>query len=188
LPRYIVADWSDCVRKMLKMTAIALTALPGLAQAAETPCLTSSEFAGVAAYSLPSVITGTASRCAATLPANSYLRSNAPQLAARYAEEKPAAWPVAKAAFLKISATTDQAANGVIANLPDPSLQTMMDAVIEGAVSQHIPTERCATIDALVRVLAPLPPANTAELLALAVGIGAQSGKLKTGAFSICPA
>lgn len=176
------------MRSLLKATAIALTALPGLAQAAETPCLTASEFAGVAAYSLPSVISGTAMRCAATLPTNSYLRTNAPKLTARYAEGKPAAWPVAKAAFLRLSATTDQAANGVIANLPDPSLQTMMDAVIEGAVSQHIPTEQCATIDALVRVLAPLPPENTAELIALAAGIGAQTGKAKTGAFSICPA
>ena len=176
------------MRKFLKMAAIGLTALPGLAQAAETPCLTASEFTGVATYSLPSVITGTAARCSAALPANSYLRSNGTQLATRYAAAKPGAWPAAKAAFLRISATTDKSANDLIANLPDPSLQTMLDAVIEGAVSQQIPTERCATIDSLVRLLAPLPPANTAELIALAAGLGAKSGKAKAGGFSICPA
>lgn len=176
------------MRRMLKIAAIALTALPGLAHAAETPCLTASEFAGVATYSLPSVITGTATRCAATLPANSYLRSNSSQLATRYAAAKPAAWPVAKAAFLRLSATTDKSANDLITKLPDPSLQTMLDAVIEGAVSQQIPTERCDTIDALVRVLAPLPPENTAELIALAAGLGAKTGKAKAGGFSICPA
>lgn len=173
---------------MLTIAAIGLTAVPGLAQAAETPCLTAAEFAGVATYSLPSVINGTAARCAATLPANSYLRSNGSELATRYAAAKPTAWPTAKAAFLRISATTDQAANDLIAQLPDPSLQTMLDAVIEGAVSQQIPTERCATIDSLVRLLTPLPPANTAELIALAAGLGAKSGKAKAGGFSICPA
>lgn len=176
------------MRKMLKIAAIALTTLPALAQAAETPCLTASEFTGVATYSLPSVITGTAARCAATLPSSSYLRTNSSQLAVRYAAAKPTAWPVAKAAFLRLSATSDKAANDLIAKLPDPSLQTMLDAVIEGAVSQQIPTERCETIDAMVRLLAPLPPGNTAELIALAAGLGAKSGKAKAGGFSICPA
>ena len=64
----------------------------------------------------------------------------------------------------------------------------MIDAVMEGMVSQQIPVERCATIDRVVRLLAPLPPANTADLIALAVGLGAKSGKAKVGSFSVCPA
>lgn len=176
------------MRGMLTASAIFLTALPGIASAAEPPCLTAAEFTGVASYALPSVINGTALRCSATLPASSFLRNNSTQLAARYAAGKPAAWPVAKAAFLRMSATSDKGANDVIAKLPDASLQTMLDAVIEGAVSQQIPTERCSTIDSMVRLLAPLPPESTAELIALAAGLGAQSGKAKAGGFSICPA
>lgn len=175
------------MRKMLRASVVALAVLPGLAHAAEPPCLTAAEFTGVASYALPSVITGTTLRCSATLPANSYLRSNGAQLAARYATAKPGVWPVAKTAFLKISTTSDQAANAMIASLPDQSLQTMLDAVIEGAISQQIPTERCSTIDELVRVLAPLPPENTAELIALAAGLGAQSDKAKVGGFKLCP-
>lgn len=174
--------------KMLKVSAIALVALPGLAQAAEPPCLTAAEFTGVASYALPSVITGTTLRCSATLPSNSYLRNNGTQLAARYAANKPSAWPVAKAAFLKMSTAEDQGAGTMLTSLPDQSLQTMLDAVIEGAISQQIPTERCSTIDELVRVLAPLPAANTAELIALAVGLGAQSNKAKLGSLKLCPA
>lgn len=176
------------MRQLLKASAILLATLPGLANAAEPPCLTAAEFTGVASYALPSVISGTTLRCSATLPTSSYLRSNGTQLAARYAEAKPAAWPVAKTAFLKISTTSDQAANALFANLPDQSLQTMLDAVIEGAVSQQIPTERCSTIDQLIRALSALPPENTAEVIALAVGLGAQSDKAKLGAFKLCPA
>jgi len=176
------------MRTVLTATAILLAAIPGVAQAAETPCLTAAEFSGVASYALPSVITGTTLRCSATLPASSYLRSNGTQLAARYAAGKASAWPVAKAAFLRVSTTADQAANALFANLPDQSMQTMLDALIEGAVSQQIPTERCATIDQLVRVVAPLPAESTAELIALAAGLGAQSNTAKVGGFKLCPA
>jgi hypothetical protein len=176
------------VRRTLTATALFLATVPGIAHAAEPPCLTAAEFSGVASYGLPSVISGAALRCSATLPANSYLRSNSSQLAARYATGKPAAWPVAKGVFLKMSASTDGAASEAIARMPDPSLQTMFDAMIEGMVSQQIPTGRCTTIDSLVRLLAPLPPQNMAELIAIAAGLGAKSGKAKAGPFSICPA
>lgn len=176
------------MRGMLKLSAIVLAALPGIAQAAEPPCLTAAEFTSVASYALPSVISGTAQRCSATLPSNSYLRANSSQLAARYATGKPAAWPVAKAAFLKMSAATDKSANDMIAKMPDESLQTMFDAMVEGLVAQQIPVERCDTIDGIIRLVAPLPPQNTAELIALAAGLGAQSGKARTNWFSICPA
>ena len=54
------------MRATLKAAALALAMVPGLAQAAEPPCLSPREFAALANYALPSVITGTASRCAAT--------------------------------------------------------------------------------------------------------------------------
>ena len=73
------------MRRSLKAIAIALTALPGVAHAAQPPCLTAAEFTGVASYALPSVISGTALRCSNPLPASSYLRSNSSQLATRYA-------------------------------------------------------------------------------------------------------
>lgn len=175
------------MRGISGIAAIALIALPGAVRAAEPPCLTAAEFTGVASYALPSVISGTAQRCATTLPASSYLRSNSGRLAARYATGKPAAWPVAKVAFLKMSAATDESANDMIAQMPDQSLQTMFDAMVEGLVSQQIPLERCETIDGIVRLVAPLPPENTAELIAIAAGLGAQSGKARTNMFSICP-
>ena len=173
--------------KSTALIAICLAALPGVARAAEPPCLTGAEFASLAGYSLPSVISGTTQRCSASLGADAYLKRNGTQLAARYAERKAANWPGAKAAFMKLSATKNEDANKLLSSMPDPSLQQMIDAVMEGMVSQQIKPERCGAIDNVVRLLAPLPPANTAELIALAVGLGTKSGQGKVGSITLCP-
>jgi len=176
------------MHKTMLTAAALLAALPGIARAAEPPCLSASEFSSLAGYALPNVISGTSQRCSATLSADAFLRKSGGSLATRYAERKQASWPGAKAAFLKLSAAKDDDAGRLLRSLPDPSLQQMIDAVMEGMVSQQIPVERCATIDRLVRLLAPLPPENTAELIALAVGLGARSGKARLGSISVCPA
>ena len=175
------------MRRLTITLAAGLTFLPSITQAAETPCLTPAEFASLAGYALPSVITGTTQRCNASLGADAYLKRNGAQLAARYAEGKAASWPRAKAAFMKLSATKNADANKLLSSMPDPSLQQMIDAVMEGMVSQQIPAERCGTIDNFVRLLAPLPPANTAELIALTVGLASKSDKAKVGSITLCP-
>ena len=174
-------------RVSLIATAL-LMAAPGIAQAAETPCLSASEFSSLAGYSLPSVINGTAQRCSPALGPDAYLSRSGRQLASRYAERKDASWPGAKAAFLKLSASKNDDAAKLIRSMPDTSLQQMIDAVMEGMVSQQIPQDHCGTIDSAIRLLAPLPPANTAELIALMVGLGAKSGKGKVGSITLCPA
>ncbi len=176
------------MRRLVTSVALAVTALPGIAAAAEPPCLTSAEFSSLAGYALPSVISGTTQRCAATLPTGAFLRQNGRDLASRYGEGKTAAWPGAKAAFLKLSASGSSDTAGIFKSMPDSSLQPMLDALIEGMVGQQIKPERCATIDRVVRLLAPLPPENTAELIAVAAGLGSQTGKARVGQFSLCPA
>jgi hypothetical protein len=171
------------------LALLAFTLAPVAAHAAEPPCVTSAEFTALSTYALPSIITGTAQRCATALPVNAWLRYNGVLLAARYSIAKPAAWPVAKAAFFKISADRVNAdGTNLLKSLPDSSLQPMLDALISGMISQHLPPERCGMIDRLVRLFAPLPPENTAELIALAAGLQAKTGRAKLGNFSICPA
>jgi hypothetical protein len=177
------------MRSLAGLATIALSIAPIAVQAAEPPCLTSAEFTALSSYALPSIITGTTDRCAASLPANAWLKRNGSQLAARYAAGKSRAWPAAKTAFLKLAgngASNDAA--GLIKSMPDSSQQQMADAFISGLVGQRLPTERCSVVDNLVRLLAPLPPENTAELIAVAAGLGAQTGRARIGSFSICQA
>lgn len=176
------------MRRPILALAAALAAVPGIARAAEPPCLTATEFASLASYGLPSIIKGANDRCAAALPADAWLRRNGTQLSARYAAAKPRTWPGAKAAFLKLSSGGDKQGAELIRGLPDPTQQLMLDGLIEGMVGQQLPTDRCATIDRVVRLLSPLPAENTAELIAIAVGLGAQSGRASVGKFRLCPA
>ncbi|HVR89648.1 MAG TPA: hypothetical protein VHG29_00960 [Novosphingobium sp.] len=175
-------------RRFATLAASVLIALPGVAQAAqEAPCLTPAEFTALSSYALPSLITGAAERCTAVLPGNAYLTRSGAQLAQRYAARKSAAWPGAKAAFLKVSGGNAEVSQ-LFTAMPDEALQPMVDGLISGMIGQKLPTERCGSIDRLASLLAPLPPENTAELIGLAVGLGSKSGKGKVGQFSICAA
>lgn len=176
------------MRKPLNLLAVILIAAPGVAQAAEPPCLTAREFTDLSSYSLPSIITGTTERCSAALGPEAFLKRSGNALASRYAAAKPAAWPGAKAAFIKLSGGANSDAANLFRNLPDDKLQPMVDTLVEGLIAQQVPAERCRTIDAAVRLLAPLPPQNTAELIALAVGLGSRSGGGKVGKLNLCPA
>ena len=174
------------MRKTLLILAAASIVAPSLAQAAApSPCLTAREFTDLSAYALPSIITGTAQRCSAALAPDAYLKRSGPALASRFAAGKSAAWPGAKLAFLKLSGS--DAAN-LLRGLPDDRLQPLADALVEGMIGQQIPTERCRTVDAAVRLLAPLPPRNFAELIALAAGLGSQAGGGRVGRISLCAA
>src|ERR1700712_1946169 len=152
------------MRKFVQLLALALIAAPAAAQAAEPPCLTAREFTDLSSYALPSIITGTAERCSAALGPNAFLKRDGGALASRYATAKPAAWPGAKSAFLKLSGGANSDAASLFRNMPDNKLQPMVDSLVEGLIAQQVPAERCRTIDAAVRLLAPLPPHNTAEL------------------------
>jgi len=178
------------LRIFTTLAALSLTTMPIAVQAASAPpCLTPAEFTALSSYALPSIITGASERCAATLPADAWLRRNGGQLAARYAESKPLSWPGAKAAFLKLGGGMANAeATNMLKSLPDSALQPMTDALISGMVSQRLPTDRCVSVDRLVRLLSPLPPESTAELIALAAGLGARTGQAKIGAMAICSA
>lgn len=173
------------MRKTLHSLALVLVALPGLAQAAEPPCLTAREFTDLSTYALPSIIGATAQRCSAALGPEAFLRRSGASLSSRYASAKPGAWPGAKVAFLKLSGS--DAAN-LLRGLPDDKLQPLADALVEGLITQQVPTQRCRTIDTFVRLVAPLPPQNTAELIALTVGLGSQAGGGRLGRIAICAA
>ena len=150
-------------------------------------CLTPAEFSSLAGYSLPSVISATTQRCAPTLGPGAFLSSKGKGLASRYAATKGANWPKAKAAFLKLSNKGNQDMNQIFGTMPDQSLQQVLDAMMEGMVAQQIPLERCGTIDDVVRLLSPLPPENTAELIAIAVGLGSMAKSGRIGSISLCP-
>lgn len=176
------------MRKLAAFAAAISVLLPGVLQAAEPPCLTPAEFTAVSSYAMPAIIDGTVQRCGSSLSPDSFLRRKGPDLVQRYAVLKPRTWPGAKAAFLKIGAGNGGDMANMLRSMPDTSLQPMLDAFVAGAVSQQLPLQRCGAVNRVVELLSPLPPESTAELIALATGLGAQSGRARLGMIRICPA
>jgi hypothetical protein len=162
-----------------------LVIAPGVAQAAQQ-CLTPAEASALAAYALPAAISGTTKRCAPSLGAGSFLPKGGAELASRYAARKAQNWPVAKVAFFKIGGAGKDESSEMLKSLPDPSLQQMLDVIIEGMVAQQIPMEKCGEIDSIVALLAPLPAQNTADLIAVVLGLAGKSGTARAGKFAIC--
>lgn len=165
--------------------AAAIAFQPVVAKAEEAPCITPKQAASLAGYALPSVISGTTKRCETSLSAQSFLKTGGSALAQRYATRKAETWPAAKAAFLAMSKGKDEASK-VFTQLPDSSLREMVDVVLEGMIAQEIPVEDCSKIDNFVRLLAPLPPENTAELVVLMIGMATAKKVTKPGKLAIC--
>ncbi len=166
--------------------AALLALVPGLAQASEKPCLTQTEFSSLAGYALPSVISGANKRCETALPDDAFLRASGAGLADRYASRKDGVWPEAKSAFIKLSQARDDKAAALFGTMSDDTLQEIVDVMLEGMVIQEIPLEKCGTIDSFVRLLAPLPPENTADLIGLTAGLVSNGKEGKVGKISIC--
>jgi len=169
------------------VVAAMLALFPGLASAADSACLTKAEASSLVTYALPEAITAAGERCRTTLPANAFLPTQGARLAARYGVQKEKSWPAAKSAFLKLSTSgkDNGQASGFIAQMPDPSLRTIVDAAVEGGVSQAIPLKACGKLDLAVDLLSPLPPENMAGIVTLIVDLvgeratraGSQSAK-----------
>lgn len=173
---------------------LALAAMFGGSQAAQAAaaaaptCLTPREFTALSTYALPSVIDGTAKACSPVLGAQGYLPQHGGELAQRYSVGKDRAWPEAKAAFIKISTASSPESAQLFLAMPDDSLQQVVDAAMVGIVSGKIKPGSCGTIDRVVGLLAPLPAENTAELIAVLVGLGSKADQPRLGKFAICKA
>ena len=174
-------------RRIGAAVALAVALAPCAVRAAEPPCLPPPEFTALATYALPSAIGGAEQRCSPTLPPDAYLRTDGTALAARYAVGKATAWPGAKAAFLKLAGGNNPDAGDLTRNLPDATLQQIVDTAIVTKVSDALPVDRCDTVSHLVKLLAPLPPESTAGVIALAIGLGASSGHGRIGKIAVCP-
>ncbi|MBC2661295.1 hypothetical protein H7F50_05970 [Novosphingobium flavum] len=177
------------MRKLALLCSTLLLTAPQVAAAQDTaPCLTAPEVSSLLTYALPSVIDGISRTCATRLPDSAYLRRSGTEMSQRYTVAKTKAWPVAKAAFVKMSSGKDQTAGKVLMSMPDDTLQKFVDAAFAGIVTGEIKPESCGTIDRLMSAIAPLPPENTSELLSVLIGLGSRSGAGRMGPISFCKA
>ncbi|WP_425229664.1 hypothetical protein [Sphingomonas sp.] len=148
------------------MRAVGAIAAALLLTAAAPPadaCLTDSEAQALASAALPEILRQTGTACATRLPATSLLRRTPSPLLGRYDAEADRAWPAARAALVKLSNPTADALLG--SAYARPLLASLVAPLIVGRIALR----DCGTVDRLVTLLEPLPPANAAGVIVTAL-------------------
>lgn len=139
------------------------------AQAATPPCLESAEVNAMVTYALPAVMDSAMTFCAPHLAPQGFFAREGQGLVQRYAQAKPGAWPRAKAALLKLAQTDKDPTIAQMARLPDKALQPFADGMLGQIVTEGLKPETCGPLEQMTRLLAPLPPENTAGLFTLII-------------------
>ena len=138
------------------LVALACTASPA---AAQTRCITPPEAESLALVALPGIIRQTGGICAGQLPATSLIRQTQGAFIAKYDSAADRAWPVARAAIVKLS---DPMITPLLASdYARPLLTTLIGPLLVGRIA----VKDCPVIDRLVTQLAPLPAQNTASII-----------------------
>ncbi len=181
MTRTLLPELTSRLQRLTGCAALALALCPTLANAAAAPvCLSRAEARAVLTYSLPQVIDGTAKRCRQALPADAFLTTHGQQVVQRYSGNRDQYWPQARSAFLKLSSQRDASMASIAGQLPDETLKPLVDATVSGLVAQSIHLESCDQIDLAIDLLSPLPPQNTAGLIALFIELAAKADAVAT--------
>jgi hypothetical protein len=171
------------MRKLVFQTA-AVMALASSAQllAAQTQaqsqtCLSRPEMRGLVAYFLPVVLESTIDKCTSRLAKDSYMLARAPQLLGTLDAGRSEAWPMAKAAFVKIGGDGDKNTSNLFASLPEEAVRPLIEAVIADKISSEIKPESCGDIDRIMAPLEPLPAANLVDVVAETLAVAGRGDK-----------
>lgn len=180
------------VRTFIVCVALAALTASESAAAQAPACLTEREVTSLLTYALPVVMDSAMNACRPQLSPQGYFATQGPSLVQRYAVRKGTAWPEAKVALLKLGGN-DARMKDMIANLSDEALQPFAEGMVAQLVTKQIKPGQCKPIERATRLLSPLPPENTAELLTFMIVL-AEKPKLRgtVGAprksdFPICP-
>lgn len=158
-------------RSMLPGFALMLALTPSLAWAqGDAACLTQAEADGLVRFALPEVVTQLGNSCAANLPPEAYLVRAHVDLARRYTTEAASSAPIARVAIGKIAKLKpDQAAK-----LNDDMVRGLLGIGISEAISGKIKPKDCGMVSAVLEQLDPLPAANMAGLIGIALREGSK--------------
>ena len=166
----------------------AAAAMPVQAAAAQGQCLSPPEVRALTTFAMPSVLGGLIDHCAPQVGASGFMTTQGQTLVASYAARKDAAWPTARKAFFRLAGTRKDTSDttDLMAKMPDAALQPFVEGMIGGMIGAKLKPGQCVIADKLMRLLAPLPPENTAELLGTIFELADRDDKTGPGGFGIC--
>lgn len=179
------------MRSLRPLTAFAalaglLSAEAARAQTQAAPCLSEQEVGSLITYALPVVMDSAIKACTPKLAPQGYFATQGPSLVQRYAARKPGAWPMAKAALLKLGSEKGDKMGDMITKLPDEALQPFAEGLVSQMVTEGIKPDQCVAIERATRLLSPLPPENTAELITFVITLADKPKPGVKSKFPLC--
>lgn len=181
------------IRNMVWGAALASLGTAEVAAAQEPACLSEREVTSLVTYALPVVMDSTMKACRPELSQQGFFATQGSSLVQRYAARKNAAWPEARAALVKLGGNDDKLKD-IVANLSDEALQPFAEGMVSAVVTKGIKPGQCKAIERATRLLSPLPPENTAELVTFILVMADKPkvrgavGASKKSELPICPA
>jgi len=168
--------------------AFAFPAQALAAQAAQAQCLAPAEVRALTSFAMPSALTGLIDHCTPTVGTRSFMATQGRSLVATYAARKAEAWPLARKAFFRVAAGQgDQKdVTAAMQQMPDSALQPFVEGMIGGVIGAKLEPGQCVLADKLMRLLAPLPPENTAELVGTIFELAGADKKAKPAGLTVC--
>ena len=173
-------------RTVCLLSALAATFVGEVASAQD--CLNPQEATGLFTYALPVVMDSAIKRCQQSLSAQGYFATQGGALVQKYSARKADAWPTAKAAFLKVADAGDAGMRDMVSRMPDQALQPFADAMVADMVAARIKPDQCVALERATRLLSPLPPEHTAELITFIMQVTTKVSPGKKLPLAICPA
>ncbi|MBX9662673.1 hypothetical protein [Novosphingobium sp.] len=181
------------VRNLVWGAALTSLGAAELAAAQEPACLSEREVTSLVTYALPVVMDSTMKTCRPQLSPQGYFATQGSSLVQRYAARKSAAWPEARAALVKLGGNDDKLKD-IVSSLSDEALQPFAEGMVAAVVTRGIKPGQCKAIERATRLLSPLPPENTAELVTFVLVMADKPkvrgavGASKKSDLPICPA
>jgi hypothetical protein len=160
-----------------------------VAHATAPSCLSSVDVRALTTFAMPSVLNGLIANCGPQVGARSFLTTQGNSLVASYSARKQAAWPAARKAFFRLAdggKPTDKGMADTVAKLPDAALQPFVEGMIGTMIGSKLKPGQCVIADKLLRLLAPLPPENTTELISTIFELADADKKAGPGGLKIC--
>jgi hypothetical protein len=154
---------------------LVMAALPAqtVAQTPAKACLSGEEAEALVTYALPAAVRAMSVHCAKTLPATAPLVQSGVVTAARYQVDADKAWPIASAAFDKLSGLP------VAKLMGEKAIKPLIESTISGGVVQNLEAKDCVAADRFINILQPLPTRNMAMLITAFVETGGPATRAK---------
>lgn len=143
-------------------------------------CITPGEVRGLVGYAMPALLEKIAGSCAPHVSRGGYMAMRLPGLIGTLAAGRDAAWPQARAAFMKFGAPKDTA---TLASLPDEAMRPIVDQVLAEKLALKVPASACLDVEEVLETLEPLPAENSVRLISVILTLAGRGDR----AIPACP-